>query len=117
MLVVFSSSFLAHPYHPNDTTSSPRAARQEYFDSVYQYCYERPYRLAWDMKVPVEQLQMLLSRPYLLPELYVGVDARFIFGPLLALPLWCSEHLVRLGNLGMRDPAFVTEAKRKKSVK
>jgi hypothetical protein len=84
---------------------------QEYFDSVYQYCYERPYRLAWDLNVPVRQLQMLLVRGHLLPELYVGLDARFLHGPLLALPLWLSEHLVRLGNLGMKDPAFVVAAK------
>lgn len=88
-----------------------------YFQSLAPYFYKQAYRFSWNVDVVAEQLAQLLNAQYLLPEVYIGADARFLFAPLLALPLWLNEPLTRLGVASggvRRDPAFVEEKGAKK---
>jgi hypothetical protein len=100
---------LTHTYHLLFLHS------QEYFNSVYQYCYERSYRLAWDLNVPVRQLQNAArARPLTLARTLFRAASTPAFcctARCLALPLWLLELLVGLDNWGMKGTAFVVAAK------
>jgi hypothetical protein len=75
-----------------------------------------PNRLSWNIAVAVDQLALLLSAQYLFPEVFIGADARLFMAPLLALPLWLFDQLLRLhDDRHLGAPAFVVDAHQTKS--